>query len=354
MELTENIDTVDPKKYICLRCGFNTDVKKVLHCHLQTKRECLPLCKDISRQEILNTYFNKTTSFQCKKCKKYYKNNDTLKKHICKVDANNIIETETETDAVNENIVLDEIEITKNKDKEEKIVHRDITCPRVDYITTDTLIDMYNAGGGAYVRLANLIYLNDDYVENHLVYCHNVKECKAKYYINEFWRVAPFSEVLPIIMKVIQAFVDTVYHREFNKYIELDSKHKQEMIKLEYNIKDKQQESRSISNYNKRKELEQEIVILSKKIIDITDKVKAQEIITQALSSLVTSMNSKKAKEHPRYRKAIKSNIINFTKRRQDPDNKTKLHPITHQYCTSLREWIQEQVQEQMDALLNR
>ena len=67
----------------CERCGINFKNKKYLIQHLQKELECVCLYSDITRTDIL-TLLKLRSGIECGRCKRIYKNKETVRKHICK------------------------------------------------------------------------------------------------------------------------------------------------------------------------------------------------------------------------------------------------------------------------------
>ena len=67
----------------CERCGMIFKCKKYLLQHLQKEAECVCLYSDITRLEMMNK-LRERTGIECEKCKRIYKNKETVRKHNCK------------------------------------------------------------------------------------------------------------------------------------------------------------------------------------------------------------------------------------------------------------------------------
>lgn len=71
-------------EYKCNRCGLEFIEKQYLKQHLKKKRLCMPIEMEIDRNIQLEE-LTKKEGIECEKCKKMYKNQETIRKHKCKV-----------------------------------------------------------------------------------------------------------------------------------------------------------------------------------------------------------------------------------------------------------------------------
>ena len=67
----------------CERCGVIFKMKKHLVQHLNKRVTCISINSERSRNEILEE-LNKKEGLECEKCERLYKNEESLRKHICK------------------------------------------------------------------------------------------------------------------------------------------------------------------------------------------------------------------------------------------------------------------------------
>lgn len=70
-------------KNICKRCCVEFDEKRQLIQHLRRKNVCIGI-ESTKTQEELVEELNKKEGVECEECKRVYKNEESLRKHICK------------------------------------------------------------------------------------------------------------------------------------------------------------------------------------------------------------------------------------------------------------------------------
>ena len=70
-------------KNICKRCCVEFDEKRQLIQHLRRKNVCIGI-ESTKTQEELVEELNKKEGVECEKCERLYKNEESLRKHICK------------------------------------------------------------------------------------------------------------------------------------------------------------------------------------------------------------------------------------------------------------------------------
>jgi hypothetical protein len=103
------------QKYICKRCGYNTEHKKLLIKHLRRKFICNPIYQSIDRDILLHemktiTYSNLTGTYDCKYCGKQYSTSNAKYKHQKKCP-----EIENFDHHFKENKQLTELQLKYNK-----------------------------------------------------------------------------------------------------------------------------------------------------------------------------------------------------------------------------------------------
>jgi uncharacterized C2H2 Zn-finger protein len=69
---------------ICNRCGIEFGRKDVLIKHLKKKNICMPIEMDADRNIQLEE-LSKKCNIKCVRCNKMYKNDESLRKHKCKI-----------------------------------------------------------------------------------------------------------------------------------------------------------------------------------------------------------------------------------------------------------------------------
>ncbi len=67
----------------CERCGVIFKMKKHLVQHLKKRVKCIGIESERTQEELLEE-LNKKEGLDCEKCKRVYKNEESLRKHICK------------------------------------------------------------------------------------------------------------------------------------------------------------------------------------------------------------------------------------------------------------------------------
>tara|TARA_B110000037_G_scaffold219490_1_gene284779 strand:+ start:1372 stop:2340 length:969 start_codon:yes stop_codon:yes gene_type:complete len=139
-------------KYECFRCGYTNNIKSRIIKHLNRKFICKPINNDINIDEIYKYYFNKTkinvpqkpskftqknsffpqknslfpqkTSLTCKFCRRCFKRNDNLKRHLnsCKVkkDKNDLNNLQKLVNLLNEQLKEQKDDLKKEFTKELK------------------------------------------------------------------------------------------------------------------------------------------------------------------------------------------------------------------------------------------
>lgn len=93
-------------EYNCNRCGLEFIEKQYLKQHLKKKRLCIAIQMDIDRN-IQLAELTKKEGIECEKCNKTYKNQETIRKHKCKVVINDDIVTKKELKELYEKQVSD-------------------------------------------------------------------------------------------------------------------------------------------------------------------------------------------------------------------------------------------------------
>ena len=68
--------------FVCKRCGMDFKEKRILVPHLKRKIMCMPIENDILPQKLLEE-LNKKDGLECNKCKRVYKNENSLRSHKC-------------------------------------------------------------------------------------------------------------------------------------------------------------------------------------------------------------------------------------------------------------------------------
>ena len=74
-------------KNICKRCCLEFNEKRGLIQHLRRKNVCIGIESEMTQEELLEG-LNKKEGVDCEKCKRVYKNEESLRRHSCKVIEN--------------------------------------------------------------------------------------------------------------------------------------------------------------------------------------------------------------------------------------------------------------------------
>jgi hypothetical protein len=74
-------------KNICKRCCLEFNEKRGLIQHLRRKNVCIGIESEMTQEELLEE-LNKKEGLDCEKCKRVYKNEESLRKHSCKLVEN--------------------------------------------------------------------------------------------------------------------------------------------------------------------------------------------------------------------------------------------------------------------------
>ena len=199
-------------EYICERCTVYFKDKRQLIKHLKRKKPCIEIESEIEREELIER-LNKKEGKECERCKKIYKNDESLRKHKCKGE-------DKEINKINER--LDRLEEenkrinNENKELKEKIkggVVNNITN-NTDNSTNNTniMIVMPNSFGKenleellknpekeiikllrgncpeSIVNLVKEIHKNPKHPENNNIRIENKKEGIISIYENNEWR----------------------------------------------------------------------------------------------------------------------------------------------------------------------
>lgn len=81
-------------EYICIRCCLDFKEKVSLIRHLKKKKKCISLDKNVEDLDQL-AELTKKEGLNCEKCNRTYKNDESLRKHKCKVIKENILNDES-------------------------------------------------------------------------------------------------------------------------------------------------------------------------------------------------------------------------------------------------------------------
>jgi len=352
MKIIKTIEGEPVTFYKCLRCGFNTPTKCILISHLKRKIECFPILKPVGTCILLEYYKPKLTLFNCNSCNKCYKSAETLKKHICKSLKDPEPEQEINTETVEEIETIESqipLAVSHKDDIPEPlksdIIITDILNPRIDYINAEYIIELGEAKGKAYPILVEYIYFNDEHPENHVVYMKNYYHSEAYVFMNDRWQATSCSHALNQMMQVVRTLIFNIFTPQRIEYHDLEALHKPKLEKLN---------SKLLEHTDKYSRADQVNAIhINKEINGINEILNTKMAKLVRLQTLVRSISHKKESKYARFRKEIKSKLMDFDTQHRALHRDAKLHPIIRERCISVREWLEREVQIRLAAILD-
>lgn len=237
-------------KYMCQRCGFETQHKNNFRKHLNRKNICLPILKDLTKTQLLE--LNKLeesrqtvkASTQCQSnvnpknkpkglhvcgyCNKHFSTRQGKYKHMkkfCKVKKEKEYEVEEMKRLLSEKEKLISKMIQDNEDKNQiinkliielsnntKTVHNNSHNKTVniiinnygeentDYITEKTIKKLINKPGSAIQKLLKLIHFNEKYPENQNLKITNIHDPYIHIYDDGNWKIKKKGKVIDDII----------------------------------------------------------------------------------------------------------------------------------------------------------
>jgi len=123
--MAKNIIQNDKKIIHCYRCGYNFTTIANLRKHLNKKKTCKPILKDIPIEQLIEKYKVKKGIYKCENCEKEFKTSAGKCKHKKKCSVNPIIIEKNENDKLKnelekKDILLDK-EVIKRKELEKQV-----------------------------------------------------------------------------------------------------------------------------------------------------------------------------------------------------------------------------------------
>jgi hypothetical protein len=123
--MAKNIIQNDKKIIHCYRCGYNFTTIANLRKHLNKKKTCKPILKDIPIEQLIEKYKVKKGIYKCENCEKEFKTSAGKCKHKKKCSVNPIIIEKNENDKLKnelekKDILLDK-EVIRRKELEKQV-----------------------------------------------------------------------------------------------------------------------------------------------------------------------------------------------------------------------------------------
>ena len=201
----------------CKRCGIEFKTKKYLVQHLKRKTECMSIVSEISLLDQLEE-LQRRDGIKCDKCKCIYKNKESLRKHICKIDKYeyeiSILKEELEKEKRKSKRTIKNINNgTINNDNSINITVNSFGKEDISYITDNvkkTLMQIINGREYGVIDFIKKIHINSKYPENQNIKIENMKKGIVRIYEGDKWHFYTFA-----------AGLDRLYNKTEVKFIDM-------------------------------------------------------------------------------------------------------------------------------------
>lgn len=204
----ESLTSTSMDSFICKRCGFEASKKYTLLCHLQRKKTCPPLKKDLDVLSLIDELTKRNLpdkTYDCDKCDKKFSTRSGKSHHmkICtviKADDQQQIQTLQET------VLLMQQELEKLKQQTGNTTNntnngtinniniqiRNFGHENMDALPLSTVRESF-MNNLDFKTMFQSLYCDNDFPENHNIKLKSKKDKQLLLYKDNRWNVLPYS-----------------------------------------------------------------------------------------------------------------------------------------------------------------
>ncbi len=278
-------------KYICKRCGYETNFKNNLKNHLNSKKECKAKLEDIKRDFLLEElYIKKEKKFICKKCNKELSSRQSKWTHEknCKtgiLDKIKNIEKITDKDLRIMVVKLsEELEIMKEEKRQQNITIQNNTTNNItndnsvnniniildnlrpfgkenyDYVDSEAIKKIIKPARNLLYKFIKMIHFNINHPENWNYFISNMRGNKANIYNGKKFVVDDKVESLIKLIESKKEFLE-IFITELEDLVDMEKESALDFLSY-FNQKDFECDTERVMKeveevaYNSRSKLE--------------------------------------------------------------------------------------------------
>ena len=209
-------------KFVCKRCGYQTNVRQALIKHLQRKNPCKTLLEDVPIHELLeeSRYVKEVNedSLPCEYCSQLFNDRSNLHKHkqICKRNPTN------EMQALKQEIQVLKTQIQDNKTVSNttniqtinnyNIILNNFGKETYDHITDDFIKACINKNLSGIKSLIEKIHFSEEAPENRTVRLRSLKNNLVEVANDQRWVVKDANEAMETMILNGQRILNGYYH----------------------------------------------------------------------------------------------------------------------------------------------